>query len=357
MAGKDYLFQGTTGNSVSDGTAASATNTGAVQTPAPSPGSIIHRTAAKHPGSALGLRMTASTAGAVIVETTPDASSLVMARTTALTLPAVPSTTTYTLWSLRSTGATCLRLNWLATGHLQLVKVTGTVDLGVFTAGQKISVQCFVTVATSTTGHLDFQIQAEGGATIGGTTVSVTNADLGTAAIVSGYTGFTGPVTDALVLDYGPDRWESGRTSFIPQLTDASAPVATGYATGVDSNDGWTASPSGTLNAVVSDGDVSTAAVSPAGPVAERKIRYPIGPPYVIPRNILQIPINWAASGGTAGTWYVRLFDGATLKQTWTGLVADGLPSLVQTDSTVAASLILTSGAWAGLHVEFGYGP
>lgn len=356
MAANDFLFQGTTGNTVGDGTAASPANTGCAQTPAPSPGSIIHRTAAKHPGSTLGLRMTASTAGAVIAETNPTTTSLVMARTTALTLPALPSTGFVSIWTLRSTTPTILRLNWYSTGHLQLSKVSGSlVDLGVFTAGQKISAQCFVTAATSTTGHLDFQIQAEGGATISGTSVTQTNADLGTTAIVAGYVGFTAATTDALVLDYGPDRWESGRTSFIPQLTDASAPTITGYATATDANDGWTATPSGTVLAVVSDSDVTTAAVSPAGPVTERKIRYSIGS--IIPKSILQIPINWAASGGTAGNWYVRLFDGATLKATWTGLVADGLPSLVQTDSTVAAGLTQTSGAWSGLHVEFGYGP
>lgn len=367
---KDYLFQGTTGNAVSDGTAATGAaggggNTGLSQVNAPAPGSVIHRTAARHPGSTLGLRMTSSTAGAVIGRAPADGSSLTMARTSALTLPAPPATGFYTIWTMRASGVV-LRLNWLSTGHLQLVKISGSaIDLGAFTAGQKISVQCWMTVGTivapataSVNGVLNFQIQAEGGATISGSTVAQTNADLGAGAIIEGDTGFTGAVSDspALVLDWGPDRWEANRTSFIPQLTDAAAASATGTAASLDSAGGWTATPSGTLVAVVSDNDDTTYALSVSGPTSEDKVRFAIG--RVTPKLQLQISMNLQPVGGTGGTWYVRLYDNTTLVQTWSGLVADGIPTVLTLDSTKTAALSKDSGgAWAALHVEFGYGP
>lgn len=370
---KDVLYNGQIpGNTASDGTAATAGNTGASQTPTvTSGGSIIFRTAAKHPGSPLGLRFTASTGGAVSVRQTTDAASLTMARTLAFTTPsAVPATAgqSYTIATMRSTTqGVFLRLNWNNTsgaGHLTITKVTGTThDLGAFSPGTKLALLLWVTVGTgspSTNGVLHAALVAEG-STTHLVDVDVTNVDLGNGNTVIefdlGWSAGVAAGDAGIYFDGGPDSVQSGLTSYLAPLTDSSAPVATGGAASLDSAGSWTASPSGTLVGVVSDNDDTTMALSSASPSSEDKVRF--ANVRITPKVQLQINMNLQASGGTAGTWYVRLYDGATLKKTWSDLVANGIPTTLVLDATTSATLTKdpTDGSWSALHVEFGYGP
>lgn len=362
MAGKDYLFNGTPGNTVLDGTAATPTNTGASLVQATG-GSVTHRTAAKHPGSPLGLRIVNRAGDAAVVRTTPDVAAKTIKRTTALTLPAVPDAGTgnITIWTLRPASGSVLRVLYKPDGHLILQKKSGSdIDLGAFAAGTKISIQADVVVGTgapSTNGVLNFRIQAEGGATISGTTVGQTNADLGdNGNIESGDAGLTAGYAQVFTVDYGPDRWLTGAAvgSYIAQLTDVAPAVDSGGAASVDSAGSWTAFPSGTVLANVTDNDPDTGAQSATSPGTEDKLRF--FNVRINPKATVQITLDLVPEGGTGGTWFVRLFDGATLKKTWTGPVADGIPTVLEADSTIASTLSTDAeGKWANLHVEFGY--
>jgi len=365
-----YLFQGVTGQSVSEGTAATLANLGIPSggrgiVNAGTGGSILFKASAKTIAT-YGLELKNGAGAANFVRFTPSAASGVMAVTAAVTVPnPLPTGANVpTIWNMVATTGTPLRLQCNASGHLLLLKVSGTsIDLGAFTAGQNVIVRAYITIGTgspSSNGILNFELQNPGGSTISGTSVSVTNADLGNAVTVtdSALASTTGtPGTGEMyTVNAGYICMDDGRTSFIPQEANLVPAVDSGTILAIVSAGSFTAQPTGTLLANYSDSDPTTVVRSP---VATSTLQTnEVSLPRINPKTTLIITPGWQKTAGQVGdgTISCSLKDGGTVVNTQTFNTATvGIPSTVTYGSGVTAGLTVDSGgAWAGLSFLWG---
>lgn len=227
---KQYLFEGE-GSVVSDGTAATTTNTGALQVTT-SGGSLTFRTAAAAQGS-LGMRCVSSTTGATILRMASEASSMTFQNTTEIKLPTPLPTgaNAPTLKTVRYTAAdatTGIVLRWFvnASGALFLRRITGAdIAMGTgYTAGQALRLAVWGTVGTATTGVLHARVYAKGTTTPALGTHDSTNSDLGTNPVTAGDIGVTAAIPEVYTVDFDSDQWGTALAE-LPQVAGNVAPT------------------------------------------------------------------------------------------------------------------------------------
>lgn len=386
MSAVDYLFQGV-GVTPSEGLAATAATLG-VASINTSAGPYLFKGAHAQGGQTWGVSAAGTSAATMDIRSQADTGGVgvankTWARTIALTIPDKLPQVGSNPWTIAlyryfdSTGST--RGNFLGVTIEYVSATTSRIRLNtttnntfydfsggnIVTAGQKVVIQARGVIgndgAGATTG-LTGSLNAALYSTPGFTSASSPDGTFSSSAVnlrafpmevgdfyLSGLVAGDGTVT----LGAGYDRFELGRTTYIPLLAATVAAVDSGVPTALDAAGGWTV-PSGTILANVADADPASYTDSSAAPATRDEFRVAL--PRLNPKVSLTVNIDWSVVQSGSLIPDVRLYQGSVQKDVVTlgsSTSASTLPSSV-TFTNLGGIAADGGGKWSDLHVGIG---
>lgn len=350
MTLKTYTLEGT------NATAVTTANSGASQISA-APGTITYDTAMAATGST-GAKVISAASVVAIARLLANASDLQMAFEGSLTTPAVaPGSGTYvTLMTLRHASGVVLRVKYTPAGAIVLSDATGLNDVTLITGAAlatQYRVAIVVLVGASTTvgaydGHYSINIYPAGGGTTPINVAPITSLtyNLGVSPVVGGDFGVTNLVAAAHTVGFDDIQFNDGGAAEIgPYIPPAQA-----FATWVTVTN-WSLLGGGSVAANMSDNNDSTGVTSlnnPTGQVFRGRL-----PALVKPAGDLVCPFRGYRSASTSGSITAKLYEGATLRSTVTGIAIPTSVGPIPVVFPAANLTAVTQAAFtAGLEVQ-----
>lgn len=317
---KQYLFEGTSGNSVSEGTAATTANTGASAITLNS-GTATHKAVAAAQGP-YGLEIVSTSGALAIIRTTSDSASGTMAYRIAFRTPAGPGADNEMFTLRHSAGKVCGG-RWSTDGTLRIAPSSTGSTLATTVTMQALTwyevALELVVGSDASTGKVNGAVFNKGSDTALATPFSSTTFNLGTNPITGGDAGaVTGVSGVAQTVYVDSIQYEAGRTSRIPAIVVTAAPSANVRPTSDVSNLGaWTiAGGTATRYEALADELTSTYVESPNSPSTAAEFIVGLGP--MIDSVTASVSLDMQQSATGSGTCTVKLYEGATTRKTWT---------------------------------------
>lgn len=322
----------------SAGTAVTTANSGASQISA-TPGTVTYDASMAENGTT-GAKFTNGTGVVCIGRWLANNADTQMAFAGVVTTPNVaPASGIVTMGTLRWSGGVSLRFNYSNTNTITVTDAAGANTVTLLTVAQgsaintRFRIEAVVTVGTGTgDGHYEISVYAANGGTTQLNHISSTTYNLGTNPIVGGDFGIINIVTPVYSVGWDDLQFNDGSSAEIGPYTPPSQAFASWTVT-----TNWATLGGGSVAANLSDNNDSTGITSLTNPTAQ--VLTGVLPALVKPAGDLVVPFRGYRSASTSGTITAKLYEGATLRATVTGIA---IPTSVGaiTVTFLAASLV-----------------